>query len=183
MTGVIHGGVGVLPQGDNTLPVKVTPGSQEAGLGRSGKVDGLRPPHGDSENTQPKEVAPNRRGRTGHNTPHNGVGSPDSDDCALSVQASNVFFAIDNSKRPKQINSSKDQGDQYQSRSSGLARDNHPDQRYWQNTTNDYIDDLVDFRDEVSSPIASARKTFRKKSLPHTSFENKMELGKIPSNC
>ena len=42
---------------------------------------------------------------------------------------------------PKQLNSSKDQDDQYQSRSSRSARDNHPDQvlaepdqRYWQNT-------------------------------------------------
>ena len=89
-------------------------GSRAAGHGHGGKGGGLIPLYGD--NTPPKGVAPSRSGRRGHNTPHNGVGSPDSDDCALSVQASNVFFAIDNGKRPKQANSSKDQDDQYQSR-------------------------------------------------------------------
>ena len=127
MTGLIHGGVGNLPQGDNTS-VKVAPSSWEPGHGRSGTGDSLIPPHGNGGNTPPKGAAPNRSGRTGHNTPHNGVGSPHSDDCALSVQASNVIFAIDEGKRPKQINSSKDQNDQYQSRSSESARDNHPDQ-------------------------------------------------------
>ena len=100
-----------------------------------------------------------------------------------------MFFAIDDGKRPKKLNSSKDQDGQRQSRSSGSARDNHPiqvlepDQRYWQNTTSDYIDDPVDFGDEISSPIASATKLFWKKSLSHTSFEHKMELSKISSNC
>ena len=98
-----------------------------------------------------------------------------------------MFFAIDDGKRPKKLNSSKDQDDQRQSRSSGSARDNHPiqvlepDQRYLQNTTSDYIDDPVDFGDEISSPIASATKLFWKKSLSHTSFEHKMELSKISS--
>ena len=92
---------------------------------------------------------------TGHNTPLNGVGSLDSDDCAQSMQASNMFFTIDNGKHPKQVNYSKDQDDQYQPRSSGSARSNHPgqvlepDQRYCQNTSNDYIDDPVAFGVEV----------------------------------
>ena len=186
MTGLINGGVGILPQGDNTS-VKVAPGSRAAGRSHGGKDGGLIPPPGD--NTPPERVIPSRSGRTGHNTPRNGVGSPDSNDCALSVHASNVFSAIDDGKRPKQVNSSKDQDDQYQSRSSGSARDNHPDQvlepdqGYWQNTTNDYIDDPVDFGDAVSSPIASATKISWEKSPSNTSFEHKMELGKIPSNC
>ena len=50
MTDLIHGGVGILPQGDNTS-VKVAPASQEAGHGRGGKDDGRMPPHGD--NTPP----------------------------------------------------------------------------------------------------------------------------------
>ena len=73
------------------------------------------PPNGG--NTPPKRAAPNRSRRTGHNTSPNGVASQDSDDCALSVQASNVFFAIDDGKHPKQLNS-KNQNDQYQSISS-----------------------------------------------------------------
>ena len=143
MTDLINaGGVGILPQLDNTS-VKVAPGSLAANRSHSGKGGGLIPLHGD--NTLPKGVAPSRSGRISHNTPRNGVGSSDSDDCVLSAQASNVFFAIDYRKRHKQVNSSKDQDDQYQSRSSGSA-DNHPDkvlepdQRYWQNSTNDYID-------------------------------------------
>ena len=72
MTGLIHSGVVILAQGDNTL-VKVAPGSREAGHGH--KSDGLMPPRDD--NTPPNRVAPNRSGRTGHNTPHNGVGPPD----------------------------------------------------------------------------------------------------------
>ena len=80
------------------------------------------------------------------------------------------FFAIDDGKRPKQLDSSKDQDDQYQSRSSGSARDNHPDQvlepdqRYWQNTSNDYLNDPVDFGYELSSPVASAKKKKKKKT-------------------
>ena len=186
MSGLIHDGVEILPQGDNTS-VKVTPDSWEGGHGRGGKGDGLITPHGN--NTPPKGVAPNRSGTTGHNTPHNGVGSPDSNDCVLSLPASNLFFAIDDGKCPKQVNSSKDQDDQYQSRSSGSARDNHadqvlqPHQRYSLNVTNDYIDFPVDFADEASSPIASETKIFSKKSLWHTTFEHKVELGKVPSNC
>ena len=163
MTGLIHGGVGISPQGDNTS-VKVAPGSQEAGHDHGGKSDGLIPSHGN--NTPPKGVAPNRSGRTGHNTPHNGVRLPDSDDCSLFPGVKCVFFAIDDGKRPKQVNSSKDQGNQHQSRSSGLARDNHPnhvlesDQRYWQNTTKDCINNAFDFGDEASSPIASTTKIF-----------------------
>ena len=63
MTGLIHGGAGILPQDDNTL-VKVARGSREAGHGPEGKGDGLMPPHGD--NTPPEGVAPNRSKRTGH---------------------------------------------------------------------------------------------------------------------
>ena len=74
MSGLIYDGVEILPQGDNTS-VKVAPDSREGGHGRRGKGDGLITPHGD--NTPPKGVAPNRSGTTGHNTPHNGVGSPD----------------------------------------------------------------------------------------------------------
>ena len=107
MAGLIHGGVGILPHGDN-ISVKVAPGSWETGHGRGGIGDSLISPHGDGNNTPPKGAAPNRSGRTSQNTPHNDVGSPDSDDCALSVQASNVFFATDDDKLPKQINSSKD---------------------------------------------------------------------------
>ena len=40
-------------------------------------------------------------GRIGHNAPNNSVGSPDSDHCALFAQASNVFFAVDDGKRPE----------------------------------------------------------------------------------
>ena len=98
MTDLIHGGVGILPQGDNTS-VKVAPASQEAGHGRGGKDDGRIPPHGD--NTPPKGVAPNRSERTGHNTPDNGVGPPDSYDCALSVQASNVCLLLMMSKQAR----------------------------------------------------------------------------------
>ena len=106
----------------------------------------------------------------------------------LSLSRYQMFFVIDDGKRPKQLNS-KDQDDQYQSRSSGSARDNHPnkvlepDLRYWQNINKDYIDDPVDFGDKVSSSIASATKIFWEKSLSNTSFKHKMELGKIPSNC
>ena len=183
MSGLIYDGVEILPQGDNTS-VKVAPDSREGGHGRGGKGDGLIRPHGD--NTPPKGVAPNRSGTTGHNTPHNGVGSPDSNDCALSVPVSNLFFAIDDGKCPKQVNSSKDQDNQYQSRSSGSARVNRPDQvlePHCQNATNNYIDFPVDFADEASSPIASETKIFWKKFLWHTSFEHKVELGKAPSNC
>ena len=77
MTDLINGGVGILPQDDNTS-VKVALGSRVAGHGHGGKGDGLIPSHGD--NTPPKGVAPNRSRRTGHNTTDNGVGSPDSDD-------------------------------------------------------------------------------------------------------
>ena len=90
-----------------------------AGHGYDGKFDDLILPHGD--NTPPKGVAPSRSGRKANNKPHNGVGSPDPDDYALSVQASNVFFGIDDGKRPKKVNSFKNQEDQYQSRSSGSA--------------------------------------------------------------
>ena len=103
MTDLIIGGVGILPQGDNTS-VKVARGCPAAGHGHSGKDGGLIPPHGD--NNPRKGVEPSMSGRIGHNTPPNGVGSLDSDDCALSVQAPNVFFAIDDGKCPKQVNSS-----------------------------------------------------------------------------
>ena len=99
------------------------------------------------------------------------------------------FFAIDDGKRPKQVNSSKDEDDQCQLKSSGPTRDNQPnqvlepDQRYYQNTTNDYIDDPVDFGDEVSSPIASTTKIFWEKALLNKGFQHKMKLCKIPSNC
>ena len=53
--------------------MKVARGSREAGHGRGGAGDGLIPPNGDGDNTPPKGAAPNRSGRTGHNTPHNGV--------------------------------------------------------------------------------------------------------------
>ena len=96
--GRINGGVGILAPGHNTS-VQVVPGSRAAGHGHGGKGGGLIPPHGD--NAPPKGVAPSVSGRIGHNTWHNGVGLPDSDDCALSVQASNVFFAIADGKRPK----------------------------------------------------------------------------------
>ena len=46
-TGLIHSGVGILPQDDNTL-VKVVPGSREAGHDRGGKGNGLIPLHGDN---------------------------------------------------------------------------------------------------------------------------------------
>ena len=92
MTGLINGEVGVLPQGDNTS-VKVAPGSRTAGHGHGGKSGSLISPSGD--NTPPKKgVAPSRSRRIGHNTPHNGVGSPDSDYCALSLQASDVFLLL-----------------------------------------------------------------------------------------
>ena len=42
--------------------MKVAPGSREAGHGRSGKGDGLIPPHCHGDNTPPKGVAPNRSG-------------------------------------------------------------------------------------------------------------------------
>ena len=116
MTGLINDEVGILAQGDNTS-VKVAHSSRTAGHGHDGKFDDLIPPNGD--NTPPKGVAPSRSGRKAHNKPHNGVGSQDPDDYTLSVQAPNVFFAIDDGKRPKKVNSSKDQEDQYQSRSSG----------------------------------------------------------------
>ena len=51
VTGLIRGGVGILPQSDNTS-VKVAPGSREAGLGRGGKGDSVIPPHGDGDNTR-----------------------------------------------------------------------------------------------------------------------------------
>ena len=97
MTGLVNGGVRILSQGDNAS-VKVAPSRRAAGHGHGGKGDGLKAPHGD--NTPPKGVAPNRSERTGHNTLHNGVVSPDPDDCALSVQVRNMFFAIDDGKRP-----------------------------------------------------------------------------------
>ena len=90
MTGLINGEVGVLPQGDNTS-VKVTPGSRTAGHGHGGKSGSLISPSGD--NTPPKKGdAPSRSRRIGHNTPHNGVGSPDSDYCALSLSRRQMFF-------------------------------------------------------------------------------------------
>ena len=58
MTGLIHGGVGILPQGDNAS-VKVAAGSREAEHGRGGTNDGLIPPHGDGDNTLPKGTTPN----------------------------------------------------------------------------------------------------------------------------
>ena len=122
--------------------MKVTPGSQAAGHGHSSKGGGFIPPLGN--NTPPKEVVPNMSERITHSTPRNGIGPPDPDDFPLSIQASIVFCAIDDGKRPKQVNSlKKDQDDQYQSRSFGSTRDNHPDQisepdqRYWPNTTED----------------------------------------------
>ena len=45
-------------------------------------------------------------GKIGHNTPQNGLWSPDQDDCALSIQRPNVFwgfFAIYDGKHPKQV--------------------------------------------------------------------------------
>ena len=44
-------------------------------------------------------------GKIGHNTPQNGLCSPDQDDCALPIQRPNVlfFFAIYDGKHPKQI--------------------------------------------------------------------------------
>lgn len=67
----------------------------------------------------------NLSGRIDH-TPRNAVGSPNQDDYALFLQTTNVFFVTDEGKRPKQVNSSKDEDDQYQSGSSGSRRDNHP---------------------------------------------------------
>ena len=166
--------------------MKVAQVSGAAGHGHGVKVGGFMTPY---DNTPPKVVSPSKSGRIDHSTPRHGVGSSDPDNCALSIQASNIFFTTDDGICHKQVNPfKKDQEDQYQSRSSGPTRDNHPDQvlepdqRYWQNTTNDYIDDLVDFGDEVSSPIASATTIFWKKALSNISFEHEMELGKIPSN-
>ena len=81
--------------------MKVVPGSREAGHGRGGTDDGLIPSHGDGDNTPLKGAALNWIEKAGHSTPHNDVGSSDSDDCALYVQASNVLFAIDDYKHPK----------------------------------------------------------------------------------
>ena len=61
MADLVHDGVGILPQGDNTSVI-VAPGSREAGHGRTSKGDGLIPPHGHGDNTPPKGVAPNKRG-------------------------------------------------------------------------------------------------------------------------
>ena len=69
MTGLMNGGVGILPQCD--ISVNVAPGRGAAGHDHGGKGDGLIPPHDD--NTPQKGVAPNSSGRTGHNTSHNGV--------------------------------------------------------------------------------------------------------------
>ena len=76
MAGHNHGGVGILPQGDNTS-VKVAPGSRAAGHSHGGKGSNFTLPH--SDNTPPKGVAHSMSGRIGHITPHNGVGSPDQD--------------------------------------------------------------------------------------------------------
>ena len=97
---------GILPQVDSTL-VKVAPSSRAAGHGHGGKDNGFIPPHGN--NTAPKVVASSMNGRIDLSTPHSGIGSPNQDDCGLSIQASNVFFAVDDGKRPKLVNSSKDQ--------------------------------------------------------------------------
>ena len=88
-----------------------------------------------------------------------------------------MFFAIDYGKRLQQINLSKDQGDQYQSRSSVSARDNHPDQvlepdqRHSHNTINDYTDNPANLADKVSLPIASTTKYFGKNPY-HIPFLN-----------
>ena len=115
--------------------MKVAQGSGAAGHGHGLKVGGFMTPY---DNTPPKVVSPSKSGRIGHSTPWYGVGSSDPDDCALSIQASNIFFATDDGICHKQVNSfKKDQEDHYQSRSSGSTRDNHsdqvlePDQRYW----------------------------------------------------
>lgn len=76
--------------------MKVTHGTPAAGHGHGGKGGGVIPPRGD--NNPAKGVARSKSGRTGHNTPHKCVGLPDSDDCAFSVRASHVFFAIDDGK-------------------------------------------------------------------------------------
>lgn len=55
MTGLMNGGVGILPQCD--ISVNVAPGRGAAGHDHGGKGDGLIPPHG-----------------AGYNTPQNGVG-------------------------------------------------------------------------------------------------------------
>ena len=62
MADLIHGRVGILPQGDNNS-VKIAPGSLEVDHGRGGTGDSLTPPHGDGDNTPPKGVAPNRSER------------------------------------------------------------------------------------------------------------------------
>ena len=83
MTGLNNVAVGILPQGNNTS-VKVASSSRTAGHshGHGHKGGGFIPPH---NNPQPKGVAPSMSGRIGHSTPQNDVGSPDQDDCALSV--------------------------------------------------------------------------------------------------
>ena len=81
--------------------MKVAPRSRAADHGHDGKGGNFIPPLED--NTPPRGVAPRISGRIGYSTPHNGVWSPDEDGCALSIQTSNVFFATDDGKRPKQI--------------------------------------------------------------------------------
>ena len=105
MTGHNNGGARILPQGENTS-LKVAPGGRAAGHGHGGKGGGFIPPYGD--NTPSTGVALSR-GSGGHSTPNNSIGSPDQDYCVLSIQTSNVLFAIDDNKLPKQVNSSKNQ--------------------------------------------------------------------------
>ena len=73
--------------------VKVASSSRAAGHGHGHghKGGGFIPPH---NNPPPKGVAPSTSGRIGHSTLQNDVGSSDQDDCALSVQASNVFLLL-----------------------------------------------------------------------------------------
>ena len=73
--------------------MKVAPGSQEAGHGHGGKGDGLIC-HLMVVILHQKEYHLIGVGEQAINTSHNGVGSWDSDDCALSVQASNVFSLL-----------------------------------------------------------------------------------------
>ena len=60
MTVLINGGVGILPQSENTS-VKVAPGSRTSDHGHVGKGGGFIPPHGD--NTPSKGVSPSMSGR------------------------------------------------------------------------------------------------------------------------
>ena len=91
MTGHNNGGVEILPQGDNTS-VKVVPGSRVAGQGHGGAGGGFIPPHGNT--IPPRGVATSMSGRIGRKTPHNDLGSPDKDDCALSIQTSMRFLLL-----------------------------------------------------------------------------------------